>query len=53
MGWFYTKKKKHKSAEWKQERTVSFSPTLHLLMLLAIVISLLWLSHFRDFIFNQ
>nr|KYP39669.1 hypothetical protein KK1_039028 [Cajanus cajan] len=51
MGWFYPKKK---SSEWKQGYklaeqsmdTASLSPTLHLLVILGIVLSLLWLSHY-------
>ncbi|RDX78599.1 hypothetical protein CR513_41097, partial [Mucuna pruriens] len=52
MGWFYARKK---SAEWKQEckvaeqsmDTASPSPTLHLIVILSIVLSLLWLSHYK------
>ena len=55
MGWFYTKKK---SAEWKQEcilqeqtidTAASLSPTLHLLVILGIVLSLLWLSQYTTY----
>lgn len=55
MGWFYTKKK---SAEWKQEcilqeqtidTAASLSPTLHLLVILGIVLSLLWLSRYTTY----
>lgn len=49
MGWFFSRKR---NAKWKQESmgqsmtTVSPSPTLHLLVIFGIVISLLWLSHY-------
>lgn len=54
MGWFYPKRRG--GAERKQQgctsQTVtpySLSPTLHLLMIFGIVISLLWLSHYTDY----
>ncbi|WVZ02128.1 hypothetical protein V8G54_022934 [Vigna mungo] len=53
MGWFYPKK----SAEWKQERTLteqtmetaSLSLNLHLFVIFGIVLGLLWLSHYTTY----